>query len=240
MKRRLGKIAAAFLVLVLATGAATQAQVPTFTVLYSFTGGADGANPQAGLIRDQAGNLYGTASYTVFKVDRAGNETVLYSFAGIPDVAAGLVEDSEGNLYGATGAGGDLNCNAPNGCGTVFKLDSAGKLTVLYTFTGDTDGMGPHATLVRDSSGNLYGTTTDGGDPNCQAPYGCGTVFKLDKTGKEKVLFRFTGGADGALPSALFRDEEDNLFGTTTYGGDLSCVLYQYIPGCGTVFKLHP
>jgi uncharacterized repeat protein (TIGR03803 family) len=212
------------------------------TVLYSFTGGADGANPRGGLIRDQAGNLYGTAGYTVFKVDTAGNETVLHSFTGYPNGGhlTGLVADSDGNLYGATGTGGDLTCRARLGCGTLFKLDRTGKMTVLYRFKGGKDGAVPGGTLVRDSAGSLYGTTLDGGGYTCQAPSECGTVFRLDSTGKETVLHRFTGGADGALPSALFRDQRGNLYGTTVYGGDLSCVFYNQIPGCGTVFKLHP
>jgi uncharacterized repeat protein (TIGR03803 family) len=140
----------------------------------------------------------------------------------------------------STGSGGDLTCNAPQGCGTLFKLDSSGKMTVLYSFKGGRDGDGPGGTLVRDSAGSLYGTTIGGGGYTCQTQNGCGTVFKLDSTGKETVLHRFTGGADGALPSALFRDQRGNLYGTTFYGGDLSCVFYNQIPGCGTVFKLHP
>jgi uncharacterized repeat protein (TIGR03803 family) len=219
------------------------------TVLYSFTGGADGGYPIAGVIRDKAGNLYGTTSLggasgwgTVFKVDGAGKQTVLYSFTDGADggfIDAGLVMDSEGNLYGVTDQGGDLACDAPYGCGNVFKLDSNSKLTVLHSFTGGTDGIAPQKTLIRDSTGDLFGTTSGGNDKR-HPPYGCGTVFKLDKTGKETVLHRFTGGADGALPSALFRDQQGNLYGTTTYGGDLSCVLDNQFSGCGTVFKLHP
>ena len=213
------------------------------TVLYSFTGGADGANPTAGLIRDSAGNLYGTASYTVFKLDIAGKETVLYSFTGGADgsdLQAGLVGDSEGDFYGATLNGGDLNCNAPYGCGTVFKLDTIGKKIVLYAFVQGSDGSGPATTLVRDLNGNLYGTTVEGGDLNCNAPYGCGIVFKLDKTGKERVLHRFSGGTDGAFPNDLFRDADGNLYGTTSNGGDPSCPYGGPAPGCGTEFKLQP
>jgi uncharacterized repeat protein (TIGR03803 family) len=217
-------------------------------VLYSFTGGVDGGYPYAGVIRDKDGNLYGTTSAggalgwgTVFKVDGSGKETVLHSFTGTDGslIWAGLVMDSEGNLYGAAVQGGDLACHAPYGCGTVFKLDSTGKLIVLHSFTGGTDGMSPQATLIRDSAGDLFGTTAGGGNDNCQPPYGCGTVFKLDKTGKETVLHRFTG-RDGAFPSALFRDQHGNLYGTTSNGGDLSCVVDPQMPGCGTVFKLHP
>jgi uncharacterized repeat protein (TIGR03803 family) len=222
----------------------------TERVLYSFTGGADGGAPVAGLIQGKAGNLYGTSTLsgasgwgTVFEVDRTGKETVLYSFTDGADggfIQAGLVTDSEGNMYGAADQGGDLTCNAPYGCGTVFELDKTGKETVLFAFTRVADGNAPQTTLVRDATGNLYGTTVGGGDVKCNAPSGCGTVFKLDKTGKETVLHRFTGGADGAFPNDLFRDVEGKLYGTTSSGGDPSCPYGGPPPGCGTVFKLQP
>src|SRR5271166_3073027 len=109
--------------------------------------------------------------------------------------------------------------------------------SVLYTFTGSPDGAGPDAGLVRDAQGNLYGTTAGGGDLGCLAPYGCGTVFKVDMTGNETVLYSFTGtGGDGASPRAgLLPDAQGNLYGTTSLGGDLAC---NAPAGCGTVFKL--
>ena len=263
------------------------------TVLHSFTGTPDdGRQPQAGLVRDAAGNLYGTTTGggpsndgTVFKLDKTGKETVLYSFTGGADGIepwAGLVRDAAGNFYGTTSYGGSSsNCSV--GCGTVFKLDRTGKETVLYSFTGPPDGeqplaglvrdaagnlryyllwrhfrqrngvqagydrqgdcaaqlhwggdgFEPWAGLVRDAAGNLYGTTTGGGTTNH------GTVFKLDTSGTLTVLYSFTGGADGAEPfgAGLFRDAAGNFFGETTYGGDLSC---NHPYGCGVVFKLAP
>ena len=109
---------------------------------------------------------------------------------------------------------------------------------VLYTFTGETDGYLPNGTLVRDSEGNLYGTTQRGGDNNCDEG-GCGVVFKLDTTGRETVLYSFTGGSDGANPIAsLIQDSAGNLYGTASAGGifDGACVGL----GCGVVFKLQP
>ncbi len=159
------------------------------TVIHSFTGGADGTTPYAGLVQDTQGNLYGTTPQggtsnkgAVFKVDTTGKETVLYSFTGAKGDGeypfAGLVQDTQGNLYGTTSQGGT------SGLGTVFKLDTTGKETVLYSFTGTGgDGANPYTGLVRDTPGNLYGTTRMGGDPTCQ----CGTVFKVDTTGKETV-----------------------------------------------------
>jgi uncharacterized repeat protein (TIGR03803 family) len=210
-------------------------------VLYSFTGGADGNSPTAGLLRDRHGNLYGTANYgggfgngVVFKVDRAGNETVLYSFTGGADggvPGSNLVRDEDGNLYGTAGGGSF-------GRGVVYKLDPNGNETVLYNFTGGADGRGPFAGLVRDEDGNLYGTTTFGGQ-GC-APFGCGVVFKLGPSGNETVLYGFTGGADGKFPwTGLTRDEHGNLYGTASAGGDLTCSIGGGF-GCGVVYKLDP
>ncbi len=247
MKRRLGKIAAAFFVLVLATGAATRAQAQTFTVLHSFTGPPDGAFPSAELLMDAAGNRYSTTSDggifgfgTVFKLDPSGNETVPYSFKGGSDGAfpsAGLVMDAAGNLYGTTGFGG-----APN-AGTVFKLDPSGNKTVLYSFKGGSDGNVPVAGLIMDAAGNVYGTTQDGGSGG-GCSFGCGTLFKLDPAGNETVLHSFTGSpGDGGRPVAgLIMDTAGNLYGTTAEGGSGTCTVINGVPvsGCGTVFKLDP
>src|SRR5207248_3167096 len=142
----------------------------------------------------------GSGCGVVFKLDPTGKETVLYTFTGGTDGSnpvAGLRRDSAGNLYSTTQRGGDVNCNGGQGCGVVFKLDSTGRETVLYRFTGGTDGAFPAAGLIRDAAGNLFGTTQSGGNPSCFSGNGCGVVFKLDPTGKETVLYTFTGGLDG-------------------------------------------
>jgi len=162
------------------------------TVLHSFTSGSDGMYPNAGLVKDWQGNLYGTTLYggttgngTVFKLSKAGKETVLYRFCAQSDCADGanpysvLIQDASGNLFGTTAHGGGLGCGRFFGCGVVFKLDTAGKETVLYTFTGGADGANPLAGLIQDRTGNLYGTTEFGGNLSCNPPYGCGVVFKL-------------------------------------------------------------
>jgi uncharacterized repeat protein (TIGR03803 family) len=149
---------------------------------------------------------------------------MLYSFTNVPDGAypsAGLIMDKAGNLYGTTTGGGAGNCVllGVSGCGAVFKLDTTGNETVLYRFTNLPDGTLPYAGLIMDKAGNLYGTTEFGGDGSCDFGVGCGTVFRLDTTGNEIVLYSFMGPPDGAIPLAgLIMDKAGNLYGTT-YGG---------------------
>ena len=218
--------------------AASSAQGQTYKedVLHNFMGGADGGHPQAGLIFDAKGNLYGTTVYggaytygTVFEVSSKGKETVLHSFKGGADGGnpyAGLIMDAKGNLYGTTLAGGTGGCGSAGGCGTVFKVNSKDEETVLYSFKGDGDGVNPYGGLIFDAKGNLYGTTFSGG------AYGYGTVFEVSSKGKETVLYSFTGGTDGGEPVAgLIFDAKGNLYGTTFMGGT------PYY-GAGTVFEL--
>jgi uncharacterized repeat protein (TIGR03803 family) len=197
------------------------------TVLHSFTGGTDGEYPYAGVTRDSAGNLYGTTqgggtgnAGVVYKLDTTGQETVLYSFSGGADGGypdASVIQDSVGNLYGTTFNGGTANM------GVVYKLDVGGQETVLYSFTGGADGASPYAGVIRDSAGDLYGTTVEGGTA------GWGVVYKLDASGQETVLYSFMGGADGGDPYAgVIRDPAGNLYGTTLFG----------TYGSGNVYKL--
>jgi uncharacterized repeat protein (TIGR03803 family) len=216
------------------------------TVIYSFVGGTtDGAEPYGGLVRDAAGNLYGTTisggAYfwgTVFKLDPNGKETILHSFKGPPDDGgspqATLVLAS-GNLYGGTAQGGLSNCG--DGCGTLFQVNKrTGKEKVLYRFKGAPDGRAP-GTLVIDAMSNVYGATFEGGTfSNKECPNGCGTVFKLSNTGKETVLHNFSGGSDGDYPIAgLVQDAKGRLYGASLNGGNSACD-----GGCGVVFKITP
>jgi uncharacterized repeat protein (TIGR03803 family) len=213
------------------------------TVLYSFTGGADGKEPSwGGLNLDAAGNLYGTtweggsSGYgTVFKVDKNGVESVVYSFAGGhygPDGAypyKGLIRDESDNLYGTTVNGGAFGEQGGNG--TVFEVDHTGRETLLYSFGPFPDGAFPTSGLIRDAVGNIYGTTNAGGNSGaCGSDVGCGTVFRLDSTGKETILHNLNGGVEGGYPwGALVRDESGTLYGTANGRGAY---------GYGTVFKL--
>ena len=162
--------------------------------------------------------------------------TVLYNFQGQPDGSgpyAGVIADTAGNLYGATSVGGAY------GYGEVFKLDPTGYETVLYSFSGGSDGAYPSASLSRDAAGSLYGTAEAGGTFNSTCPFGCGVVFQVNPQGKERVLYSFTGGSDGYEPvSNLIRDAAGNFYGIAPYGGiNSSCVRNGFL-GCGVVFKL--
>lgn len=212
------------------------------TLLYAFSSWSYGTYP-GGLVRDDSGNFYGTTQGGgqdhwgfIFRVDHAGKLTVLHQFTGGADGGlpyGTLIRDAQGALYGTTIQGGG-SC----GCGVVFKIDKAGKETVLYSFTGGADGAFPLGGLVRDSEGNLYGTASRDGDMSCGGGAGCGTVFQLDKTGKMTVLHTFSG-LDGEYPQAsLVLDPAGDLYGTTSYGGTgTSCDLFYYA-GCGIIFKL--
>ena len=183
------------------------------SVLYSFQGGADGGSPQSAVTLDPAGNLYGTSQNNVYKIDTAGQKTVLYSFPGGPEGgnpgAAGVTLDAAGNLYGTTWLGGTY------GAGNVFKVDPSGVETVLYEFTGGSDGGSPESGVIRDSAGDLYGTTAEGGALNY------GAVFKISSTQVESVIYSFPSSADGENPwdATLIRDAAGNLYGTTINGG---------------------
>jgi uncharacterized repeat protein (TIGR03803 family) len=231
---------------VMAMLAGHSAQAQTYRVLHTFANGNDGANPRSGVIRDAEGNLYGTSQNggasnagTVFKLSKTGEMTVLYSFTGGADGGwpqAGVIKGAQGNLYGATIRGGDTACT-PTGCGMAFELTRTGKENVLYSFTGWPDGAYPNG-VIQDAKGNLYGTTLNGGSGHSRScslngiPYGCGTVFKVDASGKETVLHNFTNDADGGYPEAgLIEDSEGNFYGTTGAGGSTDC--------CGVVFKLN-
>lgn len=267
----------------------------TFKVLYKFTGGTDGLGPQAGVIVDDEGNLYGTSVYggdlncpkvypnapsgcgTVFKLDANGTFSVLHSFVDRVDGKypfSLLARDSAGNLYGTTWFGGNgegtsykVTPNAKHsvistfnhpynwglvlgadgmlygvsesgntGAGLIFEIDpSTGVETSLFEFNGGTEGYEPISNLIRDSAGNIYGTTYYGGISSCFEGVGCGIVYELEAGGTFNVLKTFTG-TDGKFPGpgTLVQDSEGNLYGSTLAGGTSP----HCYAGCGVIFKL--
>ncbi len=218
----------------------------TEKVIHDFTGGNDGAVGSLGrLLADAFGNFYGVTELggahsagTVFKLAPGAGGTwrfgTLYAFGGQPDAAfpyGGLIADTHGNLYGTTYFGGT------NGAGAVFRVGPGAGIggwrdAVLYSFTGGSDGGNPTSTLVFTPGGQLYGTTSAGGDAGCA----CGVIFALSPAGSnrwlESVLHTFGTGSDGAFPYyGLTPDAAGHYLGTTSAGGNQNV---------GIVFELTP
>jgi uncharacterized repeat protein (TIGR03803 family) len=202
----------------------------SLTTLHSFSGSpGDGANPIAALVEGTDGNFYGTTPSggehfqgIVYRISQGGGHTVLHSFSGYPAEGgvpfAGLVQGSDGDFYGTTVVGG------AHFKGTVFKINAAGSLTMLHSFSGSpNEGANPVDGLVQGNDGNFYGTTALGGT-NFR-----GTIFNIDPTGSLTTLHSFSGSPnEGALPFAgLIQASDGNFYGTTVLGG---------AHGAGTVF----
>lgn len=212
-------------------------------ILYSFSGGSDGSGPLATLT-NVSGTLYGTTVSgggsgcggigcgTVFSITTAGVEKVIYRFAGGSDGAQPYAQLTNvgGELYGVTAFGGGCSASS-NGCGTVFKVTKAGAETVLHAFNNSPDGLVPYGRLLN-VGGVLYGTTYQGGTGTaCSSGNGCGTVFSITKTGKETVLYNFTGGADGGFPAGGLINVGGILYGTASQDG---------AHACGAIFSITP
>jgi uncharacterized repeat protein (TIGR03803 family) len=216
----------------------------TVATLYSFEG-PDGCNP-SGLVQAANGNFYGTTSNgglngggVVFEISASGTFTTLYNFCSLPNCVDGavpfasLIQGTDGNLYGTTVAGGaNQNAKYCNGCGTVFKITAAGKLTTMHSFcslANCTDGIGPYGSLVQATDGNFYGTTSAGGK------HDRGTIFRIIPNGTLAGLYHFCtlpACADGRSPqSSLIQASDGNFYGTTQLGGD---------SGYGTAFEITP
>jgi len=223
------------------------------TVLHSFSGGADGFQPQAGLVQDARGALYGTTfmggvgyyAYGVaYKLSELHSNWIVATLSEFGHDQNGyhpfsrLTFGPDEALYGTTELGGNSGCSG-YGCGTVFRLTPPATIphsaytpdnrTVIYRFS-QTDGSWPLAEVIFDPNGNLYSTTSQGGT------YGAGTIFKLTRNGNnwtQSVLYNFQALADGGQPlGGLIMDAAGNLYGTNEQGGG-ACY-------CGVVFELSP
>ena len=242
------------------------------SVLYSFKGGSDGFGVASGLLRDQAGNFYGTTvaggiSNTactgagpagtcgvVYKLDPKGNETVLHAFTGGSDGYAPfgtLISDWQGNLFGAASTGGDISNSF---CGTRRSRLSPARSAAELSSRSTTPATSPSFTpskektaalsdgwLATDYWGNIYGITGNGGSAVSSTNLGNGTIFKIDRNGEESVLYNFAGGADGFTSNgSVILDSLGNLYGATYFGGDTTDPACSAVGGCGVVFRARP
>lgn len=234
------KVVLAIMVLALAAGVGLPATAQTFNVIHVFNGSPDGEFPQAPLVQDADGNLYGTTTSgggddgTIFKVDAAGRESVLFNFnsldGGFPQ--SGLILDQAGNLYGVANEG-------PGGAGVLFRLDKNGNEEILHAFQGglNTAAGVPAGGVILDQAGNLYGATLAGGI----GPFpGFGTLYQVDQAGTFKVLHEFHGTVEGALPQGpLVRDVDGNLYGAALQGGHNNNGTIFKVDARGTLTVLH-
>lgn len=238
----------------------------SYKSMYSFQIKPDGQMPEAPLLSFN-GMLYGTTSAggsgcqesgcgTIFSISNDGVEKVLHRFAAASDGASPLAPLTVGKsaLYGTTYSGG-VNCGknpkgGASGCGIVFSVTPAGRERVLYRFGNNPDGAHPKGS-VTDVNGTLYGTTLSGGARCLGIRLGCGTVYSVDSSGRERVLHRFTGKPDGAQPTGNLLYLRGMLFGTTSYGGACNRgAIFEitlsgrervlYSPGCTTVNISNP
>jgi uncharacterized repeat protein (TIGR03803 family) len=229
--------------------AGISAPAQTFTDLFYFDVNP-GIAPSTPLVQGIDGNFYGatkgesltkqggcTNCGSVFRITPAGKLTTLYYFCTLVNCADGavllgrLVEGPDGSFFGTTSEGGDFT-RGPNGCGTIFKITRAGKLTTLHTFTGP-DGSFPQGALVLGSSGVLYGVASGKG------ANGGGTFFKITPAGTLTTIYNFCAQSqctDGTGPTGVIQATDGFFYGTTGNGGDVTCFLHS----CGTVFRLTP
>lgn len=223
--------------------AATAAFAQTFSVIHDFNPAVDGSEPTGNLVEDSAGNWYGTLDYgtdttgagAVYQIDPSGTVSILAGFgpgsvAGYP--RSGLFRDTDGSLYGVTYGGGDTTCQ----CGTVYKLDTSGNVTILHKFLGGADGAFPITQLIS-INGVLYGTTSYNGVDSV-----FGVLFKVTKDGTYTVVDQFLQNSpEGDIPNDLTRDAAGNIYGSTSFGGATGAnqgTIYK-IDTTGTLTVLH-
>lgn len=212
----------------------TASPLGSLTVIVAFSGSPEGSAPVGGLTQATDGLLYGTAggagaagNGTLFKMDLAGNMTLLHSFDGSTEggfPSAALIEASDGNLYGTASAGG------AGGRGTVFRSTTSGTVTTLHPFSG-ADGDDPQAALLQATDGNFYASTIFGGDSNH------GVAYRVDGAGGFALLHSFSS-AEGAYPSGFVQGSDGGLYGATS-GGSISPSLLFRMDTSGAITPVH-
>jgi uncharacterized repeat protein (TIGR03803 family) len=224
------------------------------TTLHNFSND-DGATPYTGLVQATDGNFYGTTAYggtgavgVVFKITPAGHLTTLYSFcsefacADGTSPMAGLLQGTDGNLYGTTYGGGSNGPGCGNlGCGTVFRITLAGKLTTLHSFVA-TDGRDPGGNLIQANDGNFYGTTPDGGyqKNDCGTYDGCGTIFQMTPAGKLTTVVAFES-TQTASPYGLLQNTSGTFYGANAVeGANAYGSLFSLMTGLGPFVETRP
>jgi uncharacterized repeat protein (TIGR03803 family) len=218
----------------------------TLTTVHEFSG-SDGETPIGGLLQAGNGNIYGTTSAgganglgTVFEISSAGTFSTVHSFEGTDGSYpfSGLIQATNGGLYGTTQNGGANKGAGPchgMGCGTVYEITTAGKVTTIYSFcskSGCTDGDQPDSGVIQATNGDLYGTAEIGGSNTKNCVGGCGVLFKLTLAGAMTTLHSFcssSGCTDGENPGGLFQHTNGKIYGVASGGGT---------DGYGTVFSL--
>jgi uncharacterized repeat protein (TIGR03803 family) len=210
-----------------ASSTLTIAAGPAFSVLYTFEDDPNPNSPSGPTIQGSDGQFYGTSNGgtnrfgTAYKVDMAGGLTLLHTFTGGNDgsyPAGGLIEGADGGYYGTAEFGG------ANNKGTVFKVDSSGNFSLIYTFTGAADGAIPASGLILGTDGNYYGVALTGGTNNS------GVIFRVTPAGALSTLYTFTNGTDGNSPQSLVQGSDGNFYGSADGG----------VNGQGTLFKVSP
>jgi uncharacterized repeat protein (TIGR03803 family) len=259
---RVPKVATSVMAALMISGASVVARAQTYKVV------GNGVYSYSPLVQGLDGNLYG-AGYgihgtdgeagSIFRMTPGGKISTIYTFCtqlnctdGVQP--GGLVVATDGNIYGVTFQGGAytaVGCNPDGtaaGCGTLFRITPAGRLTTLYNFcslANCADGSLPVGPLIQATDGSLYGMTRSGGntqDCTINSTGGCGTIFKISTTGDLTTRYAFcssSGCPDGALPYAnLVEGPDGNFYGTTAYGG--GGAWYFNCLGCGTIFEITP
>jgi uncharacterized repeat protein (TIGR03803 family) len=230
----------AAILLILLAGMTLSAKAQTFSVLHQFNQPGDGAFSEGSVLRDAAGNIFGTTTNPgiMFKINRQGQESVFAFFNGgelgiFPTGA--LTQDAAGNIYGIAEGG-------TGGAGTLYKVSPTGQGTVLFAFQGgltNTDPKLPAGGVLLGANGDIFGAAQFGNSQACEI--GCGSIFRLDSAHQLHSLHNFTGRADGSNPiGPLVRDADGNLFGVAQSGGRRLCPEFFLTPGtgCGVVFKI--